>query len=140
MKTISGEQMTTEHPMKRERHGFYLNILAVMRRIRHAKLIYWPMSFAGIFFLLAALIAEPVEVLVVVPTNVIVRVLVATNGSPPVPPYGQIPPFTVMTNLCDVPITYVTSNSTNTPGGANVRTYRNFVFRRAAVQTTKGQK
>ncbi|PYS87911.1 MAG: hypothetical protein DMF62_11045 [Acidobacteria bacterium] len=74
------------------------------------------------------------------PTNVTVNVVRLNPPSTNEPPYGQIPPFTVMTNLCDVPITYVASNSTNDPGGLVVRTYRNHVFRRQlAAKTAKPQ-
>jgi len=108
------------------------------------------MSFAGILFLAGVLAADPVGIVVVAPTNSTVR-LITTNvtGVVVVVPtnvtvqvvvkdgHTPIPPWTVKTNMCDIPITSVTSSSISNPGGPNLTVTHNKVFRRQIVQTSK---
>ena len=108
------------------------------------------MSFAGILLLAGVLVADPIGVVVVVPTNSSVRVL-ATNvtGVVVIVPtnvtvrvvvndkHQPIPPWTVLTNVCDIPITSVTSSSISNPGGPNLTFTQNKVFRRQPVQKSK---
>lgn len=106
------------------------------------------MPFAGMSFLALGLVAEPTEVIVIAPTNVVIRVIYGDPlviPEPPTPehpivlppgpstnepPYGQIPPFTVMTNMCEVPITEFASGSTNAPGGTLIVKTENKIYRR----------
>ena len=141
--------MTEEPPMKREHLGLlFSHHWTVVRRIGCPPK-HWPMSFAGIF-LTGMLAADPVGVLVVAPTNSTVRlvytnvqsvvVVVPTNVTVNVitnDKHPPIPPFTVKTNLCDIPVTLVTSSSIDNPGGPNLTITHNRVFRRQPVQNSK---
>ena len=128
--------------MKRERRSFYLNILAAVRRIRPAKLIYWPMSLAGLLAF-----GERTEVKVIAPTNIVVSVV---STALPVPltvvapsnivvqviqTPSSIPPWVVKTNMCEIPISFVTSGSITDVGGAHMTFYKNVTFRRTAKNT-----
>jgi len=110
--------------------------------IRDSSPNLWPMSLVGILSMRLA--ADPIGVVVIVPTNSTVRVI-ATNvvGVGVVVPtnvtvqvfvkdgHDPIPPWTIKTNLCDIPITSVTSSSISNPSGPNLTVTHNKVFRRA---------
>jgi len=108
------------------------------------------MSFAGILLLAGVMAADPVGVLVVAPTNSSVRlvytnvqsvvVVVPTNVTVRVvvnDKHQPIPPWTVLTNVCDIPVTSITSSSISNPGGPNLTVTHNKVFRRTAPPKNK---